>query len=442
MDEYYKSEKKSSIDGPKRERSGSFLKVEDMFDSLMEALTLENDNYNPSQAAVKETLYADAYFKEYFEHDPDAMPLSEHAINELNTYFKGVFTEMSTIDSEKLLEMRQKLLKLLPSDGKIKKIQEERMSIDEVFLGCYGKFGEIENPNDLDKNPQLKMLQQLESMFDPMWKHMPFAEGLAPENNMIVGVNDIDNHIFNDDNGYSEKISGWNSGQRKYVSLGDPDRIVFMLMETAVPVHMIAGVSDWANEYIHSDTYTFSDKRLEGIEMAMPGAQDECEIAWAYGWLFGLISNPKNRKALRVKPSYDFSKKRKYVTESNGDVNYFRIERPRDIAACHQKFINDHELSMDILNQAMDILDSNPVDNIIKIKEWVNERKMWSAEVRGKQEDSLTDEERAVIQNEIAFLAKRFARLGADYGVELRNGRVVHNDSVVLSKREAELKGQ
>ena len=444
VDEFYKSEKKSSIDGPKRERSGSFLKVEDMFDSLMEALTLENDNYNPSQAAVKETLYADAYFKEYFEHDPDAMPLSEHAINELNTYFKGVFTEMSTIDSEKLLEMRQKLLKLLPSDGKIKKIQEERMSIDEVFLGCYGKFGEIENPNDLDKNPQLKMLQQLESMFDPMWKHMPFAEGLAPENNMIVGVNDIDNHIFNDDNGYSEKISGWNSGQRKYVSLGDPDRIVFMLMETAVPVHMIAGVSDWANEYIHSDTYTFSDKRLEGIEMAMPGAQDECEIAWAYGWLFGLITNPTNRKALRVKPSYELRRKRNYHPDpkSDGEVNYFNIEKAKDIAACHQKFINDQELAMDILDQAMAMLDSNPIDTIIKIKEWINDRKMWSAEIRGKQEENLTVEEYKVIDNEKAFLAMRFSRLGEEYGLELRGDLVVHTESMVLSQREAELKDQ
>lgn len=443
VEEFYKSEKKTSIDGPKNERGGSFLKVEDMFDSFLEALTLQNDKYKTSQAAEKETLYADAYFKDYFEqHDADAMPLSEHAINELNTFFKGVFTEMSTINDNKLEEMRQKLLRLLPSDGLIKKIQENRMSIDEVFIECYGKYSEIENPNDLDKNPQLKMLQQLESMFDPLWKHLPFVEGLQPENNMIVGVNNTDKHIFTDENGYAETISGWNRGQREYVGLGDPDRIVFMLMETAVPAHKIADVADWANEYNHSTTYTFSDKRLEGIEMVMPGAQDESEIAWAYGWLFGLISNPKNRKALRVKPSYDFSKKRKYVTESNGDVNYFRIERSRDIAACHQKFINDHDLAMDILNQAMDLLDSNPVDNIIKIKEWVNERKMWSADVRGKQEESLTDEEREVIQNEIAFLAKRFARLGADYGVELQNGRVIHNDSVVLAKREAELKGQ
>lgn len=443
VDEFYKAERKTSIDGPKKEQSGSFLKVEGMYESLMETLTLENDSYKPSQAAVKETLYADAYFKDHFEqHDKDAMPLSEHAINELNKYFKDVFTEQSTINSEKLVEMRQKLLNLLPADGLIKKIQENRMSIDEVFLECYHPYGEIENPNDLDKNPQLKMLQQLESMFDPLWNHLPFVEGLPPENNMIVGVYDVDNHIFTDKNGYAETINGWNKGQREYVGLGDPDRIVFMLMETAIPAHRIADVSDWADEYNLSNTYTFSDKRLEGIEMAMPGAQDESEVAWAYGWLFGLISNPKNRKALRVKPSFDFSKKRKYVTENNGDVNYFRIERSRDIAACHQKFINDHELAMDILNQAMDILDSNPVDNIIKIKEWVNERKMWSAEVRGKQEESLTDEEREVIQNEIAFLAKRFPRLGADYGVELRNGRVVHSDSVVLSRREAELKGQ
>lgn len=444
LDGYYKLEKKETIDGPMKGAQGSFLKIDGIYDSLMELLTLENDSYKPSKVAVKETLYADAYFKDYFEqHDTDTMPLTENAINKLNTYFMSIFTAAQpTIDPNKLVEMRKELLKQLPTDGLIKKIQEGRMSIDQVFIECYGTYDKIENPNDLDKFPQLKMLQQIESMFDPLWNHLPFVEGLTPENNMIVGVNDVDNHIFTDENGYSETINGWNRGQREYVGLGDPDRIVFMLMETAIPVHKLKDVSDWANEYNHSKTYTFSDKRLEGIEMAMPGAQDESEIAWAYGWLFGLISNPSNRKALRVKPSYEFSRKRDYVPESNGDVNYFRIERAKDIAACHQKFINDSELAKDILDQAMALLDSNPVDNIIKIKEWVNERKMWSAAIRGKQEDNLTEEERKVIKNEIAYLAMRFPRLGEEYGVELRNGLVLHNDSIVLSKREAELKGK
>lgn len=439
VDEFYKSEKKQTINGTEEKVTGSFLKVTAMYDSIIEKLVSENDNYQPKKGAVKETLFADAYFKEYFEsHDGDTMPLTEQDVADLYSFFNDGFTKLYVVDDKKLNEMRKKLLNHLPVDGLIRKIEANRMSIDEVFIECYGTYDEIENPNDLEAFPQLKMLQQLEGMFDPLWQHLPFTGGLTPENNMVVGVCNSENHIFDSKNGYSATISGWNNGQRKYVSLGDPDRIVFMLMETAIPGHVLMNASVWANEFKRTKAYTFSDKRMEGIEMLMPGSHEESEIAWAYGWLFGLISNPANKKALRVKPSYEFAQKKGWVTEKNGDYNYFNIEHPKDIYDCHRKFINDQELSQDILEQAMKMLDSDPVDAIIRIKEWVNGEKMW--EVRGKQEESLTDKEKEVIQAEPRYLALRFPRLG--YGLKLEGKRVTHTESEALTHREEELKAK
>lgn len=450
MDEFYRMEKKESIDGPEERAKGSFLKVKGMYDSLLEMLVRDIDSYKPKKSADKETLFADAYFKDYFEkHDADTMPLTNQDIADLYSFFNEGFTQLYSVDDAKLDEMREKLLSHLPVDGLIRKIQDNRMSIDDVFIECYGPYNQIRNHNDLESNPQLKMLQQLEGMFDPLWQHLPFTEGLQPCKNMIVGVYNSEHHIFNNANGYSATIGGWNTDQRHYVSLGDPDRIVFMLMETAVPGHVLRNVAEWANEYNQSQTYTFSDKRLEGIEMIMPGSHDESEIAWAYGWLFGLITNPTTKKALRVKPSYELAQKKGWVTERNGDYNYFNIEHPKDIYACHRKFINDPELSKDILDQAMKLLDSNPIDNIIKIKEWVNDTekdgiiikgKMWSPEVRGKVYESMSDGEKKIIQAELKYLAMRFTRLG--YGLKLEGNRVVHTDSEVITHREEELKAK
>ncbi len=441
IDSYYKKEILETINGPEEKITGSFLKIGNLYSSLTSMLARENNSYQPSKAAVKETLFADAYFKEYFEeHDAETMALTPQNLNELDNYLSDIFTSLPKCDADKLNEMRGKLLNLLPAEGLLRKIQDESLSIDQLFIHCFGTYDQINNPNDLEANPQLKLLSQLETLFDPLWQYVPFSEGLSPDKNMVVGVYDPAFHIFDKKNGYSQKINGWNT-QRQYVSLGDPDRIVFMLMETAIPAHALMNADDWANEYNlrKSTTYTFTDKRLENIEMIKPGALDDGEIAWAYGWFFGLITNPKNKKGLRVIPTHEYASRNGIVLETGGYYNYFATVRHNtDIYDCHQKFINDQELTKDILNQAMNLLEGNPIDNIIKMKDWVNERRMWSSEVRGKEETSMSDRERKVIQNEIDYLAKRFVRLG--YGLSLNNGKVSHPYSDALDNREREMK--
>ena len=200
------------------------------------------------------------------------------------------------------------------------------------------------------------------------------------------------------------------------------------------------GVDRWANDYELSkqDIYTFTDKRMENIDMIKPGMHEDAEIAWAYGWFFGLISNSKSKKGLRVKPTHEYLSSHGITPESGGTYNFFRtITNSSNIYDCYNKFINDNNLSKDIYNQCMDLLDKDPIGNIVKLKQWVNDRKMWADEIRGKKENSMTDSEREVIYKEIDNLAKRFVRLG--FGLVLSNGQVNHPYSEAIEQREKEV---
>ena len=120
------------------------------------------------------------------------------------------------------------------------------------------------------------MLKQVDYLFDTLWNYLNFSgQGMQPVKNMVVGVYDTRDYIFDTNHGYGATISGWN--RYDYISLGDPDRIAFMLMETAIPAFKLEGVDAWANEFRQrrSQIYTFSDKRLEGIDMIMPSVYDE-----------------------------------------------------------------------------------------------------------------------------------------------------------------------
>lgn len=444
VESYYKEEEKETVNGSHIDISGSFRKVENLYKALTELLIRENNNYRPADAAVNETIFADAYFKRYFESsDAEVMPLNDQDRCTLDGYISQLFAKLPIINEEKLAEMREKLLTLLPSNGLIRRMKEEQISIDELFISCFGTYGDITDTKNLDANPQLKMLGQVNTLFETLWSYLNFrGQGLQPSKNMVVGVYDSDNNIFNTQNGYADAISGWDN--YSYVSLGDPDRIAFMLMETAIPAFKLMNVESWANEFNlkKQNTYTFSDKRLENIDMVMPGVNEEAEIAWAYGWLFGLITNSKKKRGLRVKPSYAYATEKNVVLESDGEYNYFATLTNRsDIADCHRKFVNDIDLSKDIYVQAMNLLLADPLGSIIKIKEWVNDKKMWDVSVRGKEQKTMTNSELRVIQNEIKHLALRFVRLG--YGLSLdANGQVTHTYSEAIDEKEKAQKGK
>ena len=277
LDSYYREETIETVNGPINRVSGAFLAVDRVYKELMDLLTRENNAYRPSKTAVNETILADAYFKEYLEqHETDTMGLREQEKYALEHYMKNLFADrQQKVDEEKLAEMRQELLNLLPANGIIREIQEGRMSIDDLFIHCFGRFGDIRDSNNLEANPQLKMLDQLNHVLVPLWCHSDFR-GLAPVRNVVVGVCDPWNHIFNTPNGYQAALNRWNINGYDYICLGDPDRISFMMTETAIPAFKLMGVNYWADEYNHrKPVYAFSDKRLEGIDMIMPETNEE-----------------------------------------------------------------------------------------------------------------------------------------------------------------------
>jgi hypothetical protein len=440
IDTYYKEDVVETVNGSQTNVTGAYNTVHSLYRVLKEQLIRENNNYRPSKAAVNETVFADAYFKEYFEqHDADNMALNQQATTALNEYIASVFAEQPQVNEATLAAMRNKLLSLLPADGLIRKIQSGDLSIDQLFIACYGNYGDIANNRDLEANPQLKLLGQVNTLFETLWSYLNFrGQGMDPERNMVVGAYDAADNIFRN-HGYQASIDGWN--RYEYVSLGDPDRIAFMLLETAIPAFKLMGVDRWANDYeLHKqDVYTFTDKRMENIDMIKPGMHEDAEIAWAYGWLFGLISNPKNKQGLRVKPTHEYASAHNIILERGGTYNYFAtLRHSSNIYDCYQKFVNDNDLSRDIYDQCMDILDRDPIGNIIKLKQWVNDGQMWAEEVRGKKDTFMADEERKVIQDEVDSLEKRFVRLG--FGLTLNNGKVNHPYSEALDQREQELK--
>lgn len=289
VDSYYKVEAVETINGIQIKMTGSFLAVDGLFKALTDQFIREISSYRPAKAAVNETVFADAYFKEYFEsHDAETLTLTEQNRDELDMYLGRLFADMPVVNEATLADMRQTLLDLMPTDGIIRCIQEGRLSIDELFIHCFGTYASIKDIADLEANPQLGLLEQLNHAIDPLWCYKHFTrQGLSPVKNLVVGVYDIQNHIFCSQNGYQAAIfrGNWDA-HINYISLGDPDRIAFMVIETGIPACKLVDVSRWAIEYDHKKQYiyTFSDKRLEGIDMIMPGVYDEAEIAWAYGW--------------------------------------------------------------------------------------------------------------------------------------------------------------
>lgn len=414
VNSYFKEEIMETVNGPVLTVSGLYLSVDKTYTGLMVSLLKECDVYKPSKAAVNETIFVDAYFKEYFERQHDAVPLNTQGNDMFEQYLQQLFAERPLIDEEKLVEMRKALLDLLPANGLIRRVQEGSMSIDDLFLCCFGPFNNIGNPGDLKANPHLGVFEQLNFLFDMQWSYQDFrGQGLEPIKNLVVGVHDINNHIFNYVNGYGFEIDRQNFGQINYINLGDPDRIAFMLTETAVPVHKLLGVEDWAREFIQwrEYTYTFSDRRLEDIDMIVPDMYKDAEVAWAYGWLVGLIAG--SSKGIRIRPSYDYIIKHKMVVEKDGFCNYSAmLIHKHDIAEGHQEFIKDYELSKNIYESAMHIIDMDKRTWAENIKDWVNNGKMWDPSVRGKQRQSMTPKEMRVVQNEVKYLAMRFKLLG------------------------------
>ncbi len=443
---YYKEDEVEKKGKKTLDVSGTFLDVMSSFDQLNRLILAENEAYKPAKEAKNETILIDAYFKEYFEkNDGRAFEFTEALCANLYGQFSKILSDENPLGNNTVENLRNHLMAALPDTALIKKIQTYQMSLDQLFIECFGVARGIQDSRDFDRYPHLTIFSQLKALFDPLWNYGEFRGGnsLQPEIACMVGVYDDQFHILDKNNGYNRYLPKAHSFE--FVNVGDPDMILFMLQEGAIPGFTLRDISIWKGDYDSKKQfiYSFSDQRLEGIDMLVPEALDENgEIAWAYGWLFGLIKYEHGR--VRVKPSAKYMRNNRLVKDNYECYDYFgiKIQNPSDLAKCHREFIRDKELFQDIYDQAMVLLKSDPNRNIVRIAHWVNDDEMWAVAIRGKLRGSMREAERQVVEEEVVYLAKRFDRVSTPnlrLEYDETSGKVKYYDSLgVLDSLEGE----
>ncbi len=432
---YYKEEEiELSGDRTIIQITGSAIEIQKTYDSLRSVVDSEFLSYAYSKSARNETIFVDAYFKEYFDtHENEAVELDENKRDDLEKFIRDILKDNPSIDKELIAKMRVFVLNMLPDNALIKRMKSGALSLEQLFVYCFGQADSIEDDRDLERYPHLGLFAQLETLFDSLWQYNAFRGGNSQQVALqcVVGVNDKDNHLFDRTNKYSNYLP--NSHNYEYINVGDPDRIIFVLQETAIPGFIMRDAAKYYSDYVamKASTYSFTDTRLEDIELLLPDAVNETgEIAWAYGWLFGLIASVSGR--IQVKPSYVYLTNTSQTLGNSGYLDYFAIHKQKasNLAVCYKQFIRDERLNTDIYDQVMERLDSDKYGCMVKIAHWVNDGLLW--ENRGKLRTSMDENERIVIQNEPAALQKRFARLNSSQtAISLNSqGKIEYRDTI------------
>lgn len=442
VEDFYKEEE-IELAGDKTaiQVSGSAMEIQKTYDALKKTVESEFLSYAYSKSAKNETIFVDAYFKEYFDtHKNESIELNEQARNELEQFIQQIFIDKPSVDKELIAKMRMFILDLLPDNVLIKRIQREDLSLDQLFVHCFGRADEVDDDHDLNRYPHLGLFAQMDTLFDSLWQYNDFRGGncQAVALQCVVGVNDTNAHLFDITNKYNNYLPSSHAYQ--YINVGDPDRILFILQETAIPGFKMREASGWKSDYESKkdNTYSFSDKRLEDIDLMFPDTTDEKgDIAWAYGWLFGLIASVAGR--IQVKPSQAYLTKTQQVPGNSGYLDYFatRKQRASNLSVCHKQFVRDEKLFEDIYEQVMELLDSDKNGSMVKIAHWINDGLLW--ENRGKLRTSMDGDERWIVQNETESLKKRFARLNSPQTAISINsqGKIEFKDSLgVIAEAE------
>ena len=395
--------------------SGKSVEIRNRFELLRLAVEKEIEHFKFPSGANTMTVFADNCFKNYFDVHPQ-VPFESFDFFHQETWdahLKEVLLEGSIDEVNNLSAMRDVLLQLLPDSSLVVQIQNG-IDICELLVRCFGNFAEVEDSNDFDRYPQLGLFDQLQKLLEPLWSWKQFfdmhAMSVSQWNYVgYYGIDDFHDSVYKD-----LGLDCFLHNTLFHARTTDHDRLLFTIHEMAIPAFKLKDAVDWAREYNKADGsfYAFSDVRLEQIDMIVPDSEYiKGDIAWAYGWMFGLISSADHK--IQVKPTDEFMIINGGKKSDSGYFNYFNahVRVPSDLAACHKRFIRDEELSSDIYDQVLALLEADPRGSIDKLFHWVNEGRMW--ENRGKQMESMSDEERWVVQKEVSFLARLFDRLNS-----------------------------
>lgn len=393
---------------------GKSVEIRHRFEVLRMKVEKEIEHFKFPSGANNMTVFVDNCFKNYFDTHPQAAFESFHFFPQQtwNTHLKQVLLEESITEESNVSAMRNFLLRLLPDSSLVEQIQDG-MDICELMLKCFGKYDDIDDIQDYDRYPQLGLFEQLQKLLEPLWSWKQFydSESLSVTQWNLVGFG-VDNYH---DSVYEDfGLERFLGNRFAHSETTDHDRLLFTIHEMAIPAFKLKDAIDWAREYNKAGDsfYAFSDVRLEQIDMIVPDSEYiKGDIAWAYGWLLGLIASVDQR--IQVKPTDEYMVRNGVTKGDSGYFNYFNahVYSPSDLAVCHKRFIRDEELSGDIYDQVLALLAADMRGSINKLVYWVNDGGMW--ENRGKQIDSMSDEERLVVQKEVSFLARLFDQLNS-----------------------------
>lgn len=414
LHKYYKEVREDN----RTETTGNWTLIDNRFKKLIGILSSDcRHDRDRCREIDKEKLYLDSYFRSYFDSNRDDeninIVLDEFNQNQMFDEIKGILISDTEISQNTAEMLRNKLLGMIPEQNLVKQISDGRISIDEMFLKCFGDGSDITDWRDFNSHPQLRVFEQLKDLFCTLWSHEAVTEAgsLDPQTHYVIGVNNVNDYILSDQ--YRYAMNALNTSSMKAIALGDPDKIVFILLETAIPAWKLYSARVMKDSYVanHENVYAFTDKRLEDIDMLWPEEENEvADQAWAYGWLHGLIVYRNGR--CQIKPTGRYMNDND-ITPIQGYYDFFKIkiQKCADFAKCYKVFKSETGLVEDIYNQIKSIRTSDPSGEMDRIKEWINSGKYRSKEVRGKQEDSMSDAEIKILQKEPQFLELGFKEM-------------------------------
>ncbi len=311
---------------------------------------------------------------------------------------------------------------LNPNDFLSRLYNRRQFSIDQIFLEVFGNYSLIANPTDPNVI-QLQAINQLSSGVAFLWNHQRCTEQLLdsqlsesparePVKHVVISVYDTNNNIFGQ-GGYS--LRGYNNVD--VIAGGDPDKIVVLGQETAIPAFKLKNIEQYAKANKINQTNQFTDIRLEDIPFIIPERVDENAMThWAFAWLFGIIKREDER--VKVLVTTDFSTKPNTPPVLGNTCDYFKVkaQNPANFEICYRKYSMDYDLISDVKKQVEAKLKQDPDGTKSQIEEWINDDKISSKEIRGKNKNSMTQKEVRILNQEKKAIIDYFAELNRSDG--------------------------
>lgn len=382
--------------------------------------------YFKPQHGNNEKVFLEFYIKEFLDKNPEkeSKVLSHNIINLHQEIVDKTRKKTDEQTWQSVINDLAVFVKnnLNPNDFLSRLYKREQFTIDQIFMEVFGNYSLIANPNDPNVI-QLQAINQLSSGVAFLWKHhncpeelrdsqLNVSPAMQPVKHVVISVYDTDNNIFSQ-GGYS--LQGYDNVD--IIAGGDPDKIVLLGQETAIPAFKLTNIEQYAQANRNNQTNQFTDIRLEDIPFIIPERVDENAMThWAFAWLFGIIKREDER--VKVLVTTDFSTKPNTPPVLGNTCDYFKVkaQNPANFEICYRKYSMDYDLISDVKKQVEAKLKQDPDGTKNQIEQWINDDRISSKEIRGKNKTSMTQNELRIINQEKKAIIDYFAELNRSDG--------------------------